>query len=181
MKSFSTYICQYLYLISRFVKICASVYIMLMYILSCAQEVMTQPHAIVVPSKEASNSSFANRRTQQVTPLSDDATVDGETVTSKSELSSTYTKQIISESDSLQKSEDVDTDPSNFASLQQLLKSTQMEYSSLDFMNLSPKGDLEKSLKEFIDIDILNEQNKFNCNTCNAKGSGELLVVISLI
>ena len=73
-------------------------------------------------------------------------TLDGETVTSESELSSTYTKQIISESDGLQKSEDVAADPSNFASLRQLLKNTEMECSSIDFMNLSPKGDLEKLL-----------------------------------
>ena len=59
--------------------------------------------------------------------------------------------------------------PSNFASLQRYLDSKGMETCSTDLINLSTKDDLEKSLKEFISIDILSKDNKFSCNACREK------------
>ena len=43
--------------------------------------------------------------------------------------------------------------------------------------NLSVKEDLERSLKEFISIDILNEENKFYCESCNLKARGKTLIL----
>ena len=70
--------------------------------------------------------------------------------------------------------------PNNFASLQKYLCSTGKEYSSTDLMNLSVKDDLEASLKEYISVDILDEHNKFSCDTCEARTLGEMLVLLLL-
>ena len=40
-------------------------------------------------------------------------------------------------------------------------------------MNVSAKDDLETSLKEYTCISIdIDENNKFNCDTCNARALG---------
>ena len=69
--------------------------------------------------------------------------------------------------------------PDNFASLQQYLYRKGMENSPTDLIKLSTKDDLEKSLKEFISIDILSNDNKFTCDTCRAKAPGKILIILA--
>ena len=60
-------------------------------------------------------------------------------------------------------------DPKSFTSLQSYLKDKGLENCSTDIADLKPTNGVEKSLKEFIAIDVLNEENKFMCDTCWAK------------
>ena len=70
--------------------------------------------------------------------------------------------------------------PSDFDSLQKYLYTKGMEYSSTDLTNLSTKDDLEKSLKEFITIDVLSEEDKFICDTCRERAPCKILVILLL-
>ena len=128
--------------------------------------------------------STSKMRIRQVTPVSDDA-IDGYYKqginTSESELSSKeqncaddYQTYVVSSPTRM-------VNPYDFNSLQESLNGRGMEYSSIDLMSLSPKTDLEKSLKEYINIDILDEENKFICDTCNAKAPGKMSVLAASI
>ena len=67
----------------------------------------------------------------------------------------------------------------NFASLQRYLGNKGMENSPTDLINLSTKDDLEKSLKEFISIDILSKDNKFTCDTCKTRAPGKIVFLVT--
>jgi len=74
-----------------------------------------------------------------------------------------------------------DVNPNDFISLQRCLESKELESSPIDFdpKNLSPKDGLEKSLvKEFISIDILNEDNQFYCDNCRKTTPGEIFALL---
>lgn len=128
----------------------------------------------------------SKKKSRQVTPVSDDAfggDINRAINTPEPELSDLeqyYTddshrshKEVISSPNALSHSDKLD--PSDFTSLQQYLKSKEMDYSSTDPMSLLSENDLEKSLKEFITIDVLNEDNKFICDTCHAKAPSKII------
>ena len=71
--------------------------------------------------------------------------------------------------------------PSNFASLQRYLDREGMNACSTDLVNLSTKDDLERSLKDFISIDILSKDNKFSCNACRAKMPGRGKFILAML
>ena len=118
----------------------------------------------------------------QVTPVSDDALDYKQGInTSESELSG---KEHYHPSDSWKhvvSSPITVLNPCDFDSLQQSLKDRGMEYSSVDLLSLSTQTDLERSLKEYIAIDILDEDNKFICNTCSAKAPGKISVLTASV
>ena len=128
--------------------------------------------------------STSKMRIRQVTPVSDDTIDDYYKQginTSESELSGReqncvddYQKYVVSSPTRM-------VNPYDFNSLQEYLNGRGMEYSSIDLMSLSPKTDLEKSLKEYINIDILDEENKFICDTCRAKAPGKMSVLAASI
>lgn len=137
---------------------------------------------------ESDNIPFRKKRLRQGTPLSDG----GDIQQAESELSGmeqyftdasqSSHKDVMSSSSTKGCSEEQlftpHINPNNFASLQNYLHSKGMEYSSTDLENLSIKDDLEASLKEMISIDILNEENTFTCDTCEARALGKDLVLI---
>ena len=56
-----------------------------------------------------------------------------------------------------------------------------MEYSAIDLLSLSPNSDLKRSLKEYITIDVLDEENKFICSTCSRKIPGKISVLTASV
>ena len=119
---------------------------------------------------------------RQITPVSDDALDYMQGInTSESELSGREQyhandswKHVISSPITV-------VNPCNFDSLQNSLRRRGMEYSAMDLLSLSPNSDLERSLKEYITIDVLDEENKFICSTCSMKTPGKISVLTTSV
>ena len=144
------------------------------------QEARGQSPCKAIPSKKTKDSSslpFSKRRIRAVTPLSDG----GDIQQTESEQSGQYFSDGSHSSHKDTSSASgiraysgghVFVNPNEFTSLQRYLHDTGKEFTSIDLMKVSTKDDLEISLKEYISIDILDDNNKFNCETCNARVQG---------
>ena len=141
--------------------------------------------------------STANRRKQRVTPVSDMSGSNTKpynpAVTSDSERSGinyfddsrgsdmnvmTSPKlKLYSEEEHILPSH-VDVNPYDFTSLQNYLESKGMESSPINLTELSAKEDLERSLKDFISIDVLTEDNLFQCDTCKTRATSKIFCTV---
>ena len=151
-----------------------------------------QSPAVSHPKKigEPGSTPFIKRKTRENTPLSDGGDIQqgeselpdvGQNFTDVSQSSHKDSVSLMGiKSHSEERLFTPCVNPSNFDSLQNYLCTKEMEYSSTDLMNLSTKDDLEKSLKEFIAIDVLSEEDKFICDTCRERAPCKILVILLL-
>lgn len=153
----------------------------------CTSKIRGQSPAVVVPQK-VDSTSFSEKKTYYKSTLSDNSDIKSELSIEQNYTDTSHSpyKDVMSSPSIKAYSEErflspFVVDPNSFASLQEYLKRCNMEYSSIDIANLSAKNDLEKSLKEFISIDVLNEENKFQCDTCRAKAQGKISVLLTYV
>ena len=173
--------------VHMFTYVCVIIYVHISTYIQ-QQKATGQSPSKAIPSKKTKDSSgwpFSRRRIRAVTPASDG----GDIQPTESEQSGQYFSDgshsshkdtsslsgIRAYSDGHQF-----VNPNDFVSLQKYLHNTGKEFTSIDLKNVSAKNDLETSLKEYISIDILDENNKFNCDTCTARTLGKMLVLLLL-